>query len=64
MNLAYRWFCRLGLKDKVPDHGVFPRIDMAAFAIMTHFAICSIQSFSAAWLKAWCKAKDLQLTPV
>ena len=20
MNLAYRWFCRLGLEDPVPDH--------------------------------------------
>ncbi len=20
LNLAYRWFCRLGLEDKVPDH--------------------------------------------
>jgi transposase len=20
LNLAYRWFCRLGLDDKVPDH--------------------------------------------
>ena len=23
MNLAYRWFCRLGLEDKVPDHSSF-----------------------------------------
>ncbi len=23
MNLAYRWFCRLGLEDKVPDHSTF-----------------------------------------
>ena len=22
-NLAYRWFCRLGLEDKVPDHSTF-----------------------------------------
>lgn len=25
MNLAYRWFCRLGLKDKVPDHSSFSK---------------------------------------
>jgi len=25
MNLAYRWFCRLGLKDKVPDHPSFSK---------------------------------------
>ena len=23
MNLAYRWFCRLGLEDRVPDHSSF-----------------------------------------
>ncbi|MCG8543108.1 MAG: transposase [Alphaproteobacteria bacterium] len=23
LNLAYRWFCRLGLKDPVPDHSTF-----------------------------------------
>lgn len=22
LNLAYRWFCRLGLEDKVPDHSL------------------------------------------
>jgi transposase len=25
MNLPYRWFCRLGLKDKVPDHSSFSK---------------------------------------
>jgi len=25
VNLAYRWFCRLGIEDKVPDHSVFCR---------------------------------------
>ena len=23
LNLAYRWFCRLGLEDKAPDHSSF-----------------------------------------
>jgi transposase len=23
--LAYRWFCGLGLEDKIPDHSVFSR---------------------------------------
>ena len=23
LNLAYRWFCRLGLEDKIPDHSTF-----------------------------------------
>ena len=25
VNLAYRWFCRLGLEDKIPDHSAFSR---------------------------------------
>jgi transposase len=25
MNLAYRWFCRLSLEDKVPDHSTFSK---------------------------------------
>jgi len=25
VNLAYRWFCRLGLEDAIPDHSVFSR---------------------------------------
>jgi len=25
VNLAYRWFCDLGLKDAIPDHSAFSR---------------------------------------
>ena len=25
LNLAYRWFCRLGLKGRVPDHSTFSK---------------------------------------
>src|SRR6267154_1382540 len=25
LNLAYRWFCRLGLEDGVPEHSTFPK---------------------------------------
>lgn len=25
VNLAYRWYCRLGIEDKIPDHSVFSR---------------------------------------
>jgi transposase len=31
MNLAYRWFCRLGLKDKVPDHSSFSKHRLGRF---------------------------------
>jgi transposase len=25
VNLAYRWFCKLGIEDRIPDHSVFAR---------------------------------------
>ncbi len=25
LNLAYRWFCRLGLEDKIPDRSTFSK---------------------------------------
>ena len=25
VNLAYRWFCKLGIEDRIPDHSVFCR---------------------------------------
>ena len=25
VNLAYRWFCKLGIKDTIPDHSAFCR---------------------------------------
>ena len=25
LNLAYRWFCSLGIEDKIPDHSAFTR---------------------------------------
>ena len=25
VNLAYRWFCRLGLEDEIPDHSTFSK---------------------------------------
>ena len=32
LNLAYRWFCRLGLDGDVPDHSTFSKIGMAVSA--------------------------------
>jgi len=26
LNLAYRWFCRLSIEDKVPDHSTFSKV--------------------------------------
>jgi hypothetical protein len=35
LNLAYRWFCRLGLDGRVPDHSSSRRKDTGAFARAT-----------------------------
>src|SRR5262245_47262369 len=31
VNLAYRWFCKLGIKDAIPDHSAFSRARNARF---------------------------------
>lgn len=31
LNLAYRWFCRLGLEEKVPDHSSFSKLRHGKF---------------------------------
>ena len=41
LNLAYRWFCRLGLEDAVPDHSTFSRTATAASVKARRFGRCS-----------------------
>ena len=31
LNLAYRWFCKLGIEDAIPDHSAFSRGPQRAF---------------------------------
>ena len=31
VNLAYRWFCKLGIEDAIPDHSAFSRARNAQF---------------------------------
>jgi transposase len=31
VNLACRWFCRLGIEDKIPDHSMFSRAQYDRF---------------------------------
>jgi hypothetical protein len=50
LNLAYRWFCRLGLEDQCRTTRRSPRIGMAGSVIATRCASCSstFASLSAA----------------
>jgi hypothetical protein len=59
LNLAYRWFCRLGLEGKVPDHSPSPRTDTGAFVNVTCSVTCSRPWCSAAWTRGWWVAKAL-----
>src|SRR5262245_480326 len=40
VNLAYRWFCRLGIEDGIPDHSVFSRARARALPRERCFAPC------------------------
>ena len=48
LNLAYRWFCRLGLEDPVPDHSTFSKNRHGRFRRATRCASCSSRCWSAA----------------
>ena len=48
VNLAYRWFCRLSIEDKIPDHSVFSAPGTSASAR----ARCSDACSSAWWAPA------------
>jgi transposase len=47
VNLAYRWFCRLGIEDAIPDHSAFSRVRNERFregGTLRHFG--TIRLFS------------------
>ncbi len=48
LNLADRWFCRLGLDGAVPDHSTFSKNGTVVSAIAICYARCSRRPCSAA----------------
>lgn len=44
VNLAYRWYCKLGIEDRIPDHSAFSRAGTSAFARAMPCA-----AFSSGW---------------
>src|ERR1700753_573529 len=53
LNLAYRWFCRLGLDGAVPDTRRSPRTGMAASDRATCSVACSRACCAAALRSDW-----------
>ena len=51
LNLAYRWFCRLGLEDRVPDHSTFSKARHGRFRESDLFR----KLFEATVLRCMCK---------
>src|SRR5258706_12227932 len=41
VNLAYRWFCKLGIEDAIPDHSAFSRARNERFRDEMFSVVCS-----------------------
>jgi transposase len=63
VNLAYRWFCKLGIEDAVPDHSAFSRARNERFREEMFFAGCSSGSSRRASWPVWLVAKALPSMP-
>ena len=63
LNLAYRWFCRLGLDGDVPDHSTFSKNRHGRFRDSDLLRRCSRWSSGAAWMKALSAARASPSTP-
>lgn len=53
LNLAYRWFCRLGIEDRVPDHSSFSKNRHGRFRdadILRHVFEATVRSCMASGL--------------
>ena len=64
LNLAYRWFCRLGLEDKVPNHSTFSINRHGRFREATCSARYLIALFVSAWTRDWSRVRVLPSMPV
>ena len=63
LNLAYRWFCRLGLEDTVPGHSTFSVNRHGRFRDSDVFRRLFESVFPAASTRDWSAAKASPSTP-
>src|SRR5258707_12326026 len=61
LHLGYRWFWRLELEDKVPDHWTSRSIATSASAIATSSVRCSMRWSERAWMRVSSSARASQL---
>jgi len=60
VNLAYRWFCKLGIEDAIPDHSAFSRARASAEGMFSVGS--SSRSSRPASRPIWSAVKVLQST--
>jgi len=63
VNLAYRWFCRLGIEDNIPDHSASHAPGTSASAKATLCAACSSGWWGCASRQVWSAGKRSRWTP-
>jgi transposase len=61
LNLAYRWFCRLGLDGDVPDHSTFSKNRHGRFRDSDLLRRLFETVLRLAWMKGWSEARTLRL---
>ena len=61
LNLAYRWFCRLGLEGDVPDHSTFSKNRHGRFMICCD--ACSRPCCRDACENVWSAVRRSRSTP-
>jgi len=64
LHLAYRWFCRLDLDDKIPDHSTFSVNRHGRFRESDIFRQTFEAIVALAWTQVWSRARALPLMPV
>ncbi len=64
LNLAYRWFCRLGLEGAAPDHSTFFKNRHGRFRDSDQLRKLFDTVLPGACRKAWSAARVSPLTPV
>ena len=60
VNLAYRWFCQLGIEDRIPDHSVFSRARHERFRRATRYAGYLRALWRSALRLGWLAARDFR----
>lgn len=63
LNVAYRWFCRLGLGGEVPDHSISPKNRHGRFRDCDLLRKLFEPWSAAAWQKGWSTGRLLRSMP-